>query len=333
MKKILVTGATGQIGTELVPALRKKYGFENVIAAGHSRTPAEDLKSGPYIIADVTDYKAVEDAIKSLGITHIFHLSSILSAGGEKNPELAFQVNIIGLHNILEAARKNNVQQVVYPSSIAAFGIETPKDSTPNETIQRPATIYGISKVFGELLGNYYFKKFGLDVRGVRFPGIISWKEEPIGGTTDYAVQIFYAAVREGCYTCYLREDTALPMMYIPDAIKVLIDLSEADINALNHHADFNVNSMSFTPAQLADAIRKEIPGFAIEYKIDPLKQAIADSWPASLDDSAARKEWSWKPSFDISDMTKDMVANLRRKLKPMAVQTSQKIGGRCDYR
>ena len=314
MKKILVTGATGQIGSELVPELRRLYGNDNVIAAGNKTQPSEELKSGPFIVVDVTNYEKIVRAIEEYDIGKIFHLSSILSAAGEKNPQAAYQVNFNGLYNVLEAARENEVERVIVPSSIAAFGPDTPKH-TPNDTIQRPATAYGISKVFGELWGAYYFKRFGLDVRGVRFPGIISWKVEPIAGTTDYAVAIFYGAIREGKYTSYLGPDTRLPMMYMPDAVNALVKLEQADVRRLKHHADFNVAAFSFTPAELAEAIKKRIPNFIIDYKIDPVRQAIADSWPDSLDDSVAREEWGWKHEWSLDRMVDDMLRNLRIKL------------------
>lgn len=315
-KKILVTGAGGQIGTELVPILRERYGIENVMATDILADFSGDLANGPSRIVDVTSYECIDGAVKYYGATHIFHLASILSARGEENPHRAYKVNIDGLHNILEVARENRIKQVIYPSSIAAFGPETPKENTPNETIQRPTTIYGISKVFGELLGDYYHQKFGLDVRGVRFPGIISWRQEPTNGTTDYAAQMCFAAVRNGCYSCYTGENTKLPMIYMPDAIRALIELSEADSSKLKHHADFNVNAMSFAPFELEEAIRKEVPEFSIRYKIDPLRQAIADSWPNSLDDSAAREEWGWIPSYDLESTIKDMIKNLKEKLR-----------------
>lgn len=313
MKKILVTGATGQIGSELVPALRELYGRDNVLAAGNRTQPSQELKSGPFTIVDVTDYDRIDRVIREYDIGKIFHLSSILSAAGEKNPQSAYRVNFDGLYNVLEAARVNDVERVIVPSSIAAFGPDTSKH-TPNDTIQRPATIYGISKVFGELLGAYYFKRFGLDVRGVRFPGIISWKAEPTAGTTDYAVAIFYGAIRDGRYTSYLAPDTMLPMMYMPDAIKALIKLEQADGARLKHRTDFNVAAFSFTPAQLAEALQRRIPSFKMYYKNDS-RQEIADSWPDSLDDSVAREEWGWKPEWSLDRMIDDMLKNLRIKL------------------
>ncbi len=316
MKKILVTGAAGQIGSELVPALRERHGGENVIAAGHrTALPADVQESGPSIKLDVTSAAEVMKAVGELGIETIYHMSSILSALAESNRQIAYAVNIKGTYNILEAAVSHNVGQVIIPSSIAAFGPDTPQENTPNETIQRPNTLYGISKVFGEHLGNYYHEKLGLDVRGLRLPGIISWKTEPTAGTTDYAVAIFYGAIREKKYTCYLRPDTRLPMMYMPDCIKSIIDLAQADGSGLKHHADFNVGAVSFTPSEIAEAVAARVEGFEMDYKIDPMRQAIADSWPDSLDDTAAREEWGWTPSYDLDSMSDDMLKNLKIKL------------------
>ena len=316
MTRVLVTGAAGQIGSELVPQLRARYGAHNVVAAGH-RTPLPDdvRDGGPSVTLDVTSGPDVEAAVREHEIDVIYHMSSLLSALAESNRQTAHAVNINGVYNVLEAALSAGVQQVNLPSSMAAFGPDTPQENTPNDTRQRPNTLYGISKVFGELLGNYYFEKLGLDVRGLRLPGIISWKTEPTAGTTDYAVAIFYGALREGRYTCYLKPDTRLPMMYMPDCIKAVIDLAEAEAPQLRHHADFNVASISFTPAELAAAIRHRMPGFQIEYDIDPLRQSIADSWPDSLDDSAARNEWGWSPEFDLEAMVDDMLTNLSSKL------------------
>ena len=316
MKRVLVTGAAGQIGSDLVPALREKYGGENVVAAGFETALPEEVQvSGPCTIVDVTDFAQVDGAVKEYKVDTLFHMSSILSALAEGNRQRAHQVNINGLHNVLEAAANNGLERVVVPSSIAAFGDETPKNPTPNDTLQRPTTVYGISKVYGELLGNYYSLKAGLEVRGVRLPGLVSWKTEPTAGTTDYAVAIFYGAIRENRYTCYLRSDTYLPIMYMPDAMNALMGVAEADSPGLKHHADFNVNALSFTPEQLADAIRTRVPGFTMDYEIDPLRQSIADSWPDSLDDSVARAEWGWKPQYDLNAMVDDMFENLRRKL------------------
>ena len=316
MTRILVTGAAGQIGSELVPALREQYGSKNVVAAGHrTPLPGDVRDGGQSITLDVTVQADVEATIRDLGIDVIYHMGSILSALAEANRQTAHAVNINGLYNVLEAALSCGVSQVNVPSSIAAFGPDTPTVDTPNETLQRPNTLYGISKVFGELLGNYYFEKLGLDVRGLRLPGIISWKTEPTAGTTDYAVAIFYGALREGRYECYLGPDSRLPMMYMPDCIKAIVDLAEADVSKLRHHADFNVASISFTPDELAAAIRKRIPDFDIEYNVDPLRQGIANSWPDSLDDTAAREEWGWSPTYDLDEMVDDMLENLSVKL------------------
>ena len=316
MARILVTGAAGQIGSELVPALRALHGGDSVVAAGH-RTPLPDAvrDGGPCITLDVTNRDDVEATIRDHDIGVIYHMASILSALAETNRQTAHAVNVNGLYNVLEAAASGGVAQVNAPSSIAAFGPDTPREQTPNETLQRPNTLYGISKVFGELLGNYYFEKLGLDVRGLRLPGIVSWKTEPTAGTTDYAVAIFYGALAERRYTCYLEPDTRLPMMYMPDCIKAIIDLAQADLKALSHHADFNVSAMSFTPSELAASIQRRIPDFQMRYDIDPLRQSIADSWPDSLDDSAARIEWNWTPRYDLDMMVDDTLANLSSKL------------------
>jgi nucleoside-diphosphate-sugar epimerase len=316
MKKIMVTGACGQIGSELVPALRQSFGGENVVAAGHESPIPDDMKaSGPFAYVDVTDYDQVDSAMREHGVDTLFHLSSILSALAEQLRPRAWTVNFDGIFNVLEAAVANGLERVIVPSSIAAFGPGTPLDNTPNDTVQKPNTLYGISKVFTELMGNYYSSKLGLEVRGIRLPGIVSWKVEPTSGTTDYAVAIFYGAIRENRYTCFLGPDSRLPMMYMPDAIAALTDVATANGERLTHHSDFNVNAMSFTPAELADAIRKRLPGFEIDYEIDPLRQSIADSWPDKLDDTVARREWDWEPHYDLDDMVDDMLENLGRKL------------------
>ncbi len=316
MRRILVTGAAGQIGSELVPALRERYGADNVIAAGHTRPMTEEiLNSGPHTHVDVTNVADLEGAIRSFEADTLYHLGSILSVTAEQNRTLSFDINIRGLWHVLEVAYQCGLERVIIPSSIAAFGLDTPQDNTPNDTIQRANTLYGISKVFGELMGNYYYGRLGLDVRGVRLPGVISWKVEPTSGTTDYAVAAFYGAIRDRRYTSYLKPGTYLPMMYMPDAILALIQVAEADILKLDHHADFNVNSMSFAPEELAQAIKNKVPDFTMDYDIDPLRQSIADSWPNSLDDTAARREWSWRPAFDLEATVDDMLKNLSHKL------------------
>ena len=312
MRKVLVTGGTGQIGSELVPALRERHGGENVVLGVHRRPPSDDLKdSGPYERVDVTDRKSIENAVDIHDIDTIYHMAAILSAAGESNPWLAWDVNMNGTYNILEVAREREMVRIFVPSSIAAFGPETPRDNTPQETVLKPRTMYGLTKVAGELLCNYYFEKFGLDVRGVRYPGIISYKTPPGGGTTDYAVEIFYEALKHEEYTCFLREDSTLPMMYMPDCIKATLDLMNADLFRLRHHTDFNLAAISFSPKELAEEIKKHIPRFKIYYSPDS-RQTIADSWPKTIDDSAAREEWGWKPSFTLASMTEDMLKNLR---------------------
>ncbi len=311
MKRILVTGGLGQIGSNLVPFLRNKYGKENVVVAD-IREPDNDVS--PFVKLDILDKKSLERVIDEYDVDTIYHLAAILSANGEKNPQLAFNVNIVGLYNILEVGREFGLERIMVPSSIAAFGPETPKDNTPNDTVLRPRTMYGISKVTGELLGLYYWEKYGLDVRGVRYPGIISWNAMPGGGTTDYAVEIFHYALRGEKYVCFLKEDTVLPMMYMPDAVKALTSLAEAPSENLIHRTDFNVQAMSFAPKDLVEEIRKYIRDFEVEYKPD-YRQKIADSWPRSLDDSAARKEWGWKADYDMKSMVKDIITNLSKKM------------------
>ena len=314
MKRMLVTGSVGQIGSELTIELRNRYGGENVVAMGRKTKPSKELlDSGPFVWCDITDRDQFTRIVDEYHIDTVFHMAAILSAVGEKNPQLAYHVNMDGLYNILEVARERKLK-VFGPSSIAAFGPETPRDSTPQETVLRPRTMYGVTKVAGELLCDYYFHRFGVDVRGLRYPGIISYKTLPGGGTTDYAVAIYYDAIKYGRYTCFVRPDTALPMMYMPDCIKATIDLMEAPLENLVHHSDFNLGAMSFSAEELAASIKMHIPEFECTYEPD-FRQAIADSWPRSVDDSAAREEWGWKPDYDLSAMTKDMLEKLRIKL------------------
>lgn len=315
MKKILVTGALGQIGSELVMELRRVYGGNNVIASSKTKEDGSKVvESGPFEIVDVLNPIHIADAAKKHNVDTIIHLAAILSAVGEANPALAWKVNVDGLFNVLEVARE--IQCAVFtPSSIAAFGPSTPKDQTPQDTLQRPTTMYGVTKVGGELLCDYYHLKFGVDTRGVRFPGLISYETLPGGGTTDYAVHIYYDAIQKGQYTCYLKEDTAMDMMYMPDALDAIIQLAEADPSKLVHRNAFNVTAMSFTPKDIYAEIKKNIPEFTMDYQIDPVRQQIADSWPNSLDDRAAREEWGWNPKYDLSRMTKDMLQQLNQKL------------------
>jgi len=311
--RILVTGATGQIGSELTVILREKYGKDNVIAMGHRRKPSKTLEeSGPYVTGDVRDRENLEKIIREYDIDTVYHMAAILSATGEKNPQLCWDVNINGLYNLLEIARERKLR-IFCPSSIAVFGPSTPKENTPQDTVLTPTTMYGVTKVTGELLGEYYVKKYGVDVRGVRYPGIISSETPPGGGTTDYAVEMFYYAVRGEKYTCFVREDTVLPMMYMPDCIKSAIQLMEADFSKLKHHTNFNVTAMSFSAKELEEEIKKHIPDFSCEYKPD-FRQEIAESWPRTIDDSCAREEWGWRPDYDLKRMVKDMIEKLTKK-------------------
>jgi nucleoside-diphosphate-sugar epimerase len=315
MKRILVTGAAGQIGSELTMALREKYGYDNVVAGINRTQPNPELKeSGPVETVNCTDAAAVAAVVGKYKIDSIIHLAAILSAVAEAKPALAWDVNINGLYNVLEVAREKGCV-VFTPSSIGAFGPTTPLDDTPQDTIQRPNTMYGVTKVSGELLCDYYYKRFKVDTRGVRYPGIISNVTLPGGGTTDYAVEIYYEAIKKKKYTCYIAKGTYLDMMYMPDAIKACIDLMEADPSKLKHRNAFNVTAMSFDPEIIAAEIRKHIPEFVMKYDVDPVRQGIAETWPNNMDDSCAREEWGWKPTFDLATMTKDMIEVLTEKL------------------
>jgi threonine 3-dehydrogenase len=313
MKRILVTGSYGQIGTELVGALRKKHGGENVVATGRKKPPEILKKDGPYLQLDVLDTNQLHAMLVDNEIDIVVHNASILSGKGENNPQLAYRTNIEGAYNVLEAARILKLDQVMIPSSIAAFGPSTPKENTPNDVIMRPTTAYGISKVFIELWGEYYVKRYGLDFRSLRYPGIISAEALPGGGTTDYAVEIFYEALKNRKYTSFLDKGTHLPMMYMDDCLKCTIDLIEADVSKLKHRS-FNITAMSFAPEDIASEIKKHIPEFEISYKPD-YRQEIAESWPATIDDSAAREEWGWKPDYDLAAMVKVMLEKLSKKL------------------
>jgi nucleoside-diphosphate-sugar epimerase len=315
LNRILVTGASGQIGSELVVSLRDRFGVDKVIASDiREPTAGSPLAEGPFHILDCTDPNALDRRVREHRTDTVFHLAAILSAVAEARPQDAYRVNLTGLFNVLETARTAECA-VFVPSSIAAFGPSTPPDPAPQDTIQRPTSMYGVTKVAGELLCDYYHSRYGLDVRGVRYPGLISWGTLPGGGTTDYAVEIFYRALDSGRYTCFLAPDTQLDMMYMPDALRASIELMEADPGRLEHRNAFNVTAMQLTPARLAEAIREWIPGFEIEYEVDPVRQAIAESWPRSIDDSAARAEWDWSPEFDLAAMTRDMLTNLSSRL------------------
>jgi nucleoside-diphosphate-sugar epimerase len=316
MKRIMVTGAVGQIGSELTLALRERHGADNVVATGHKTKPGKHLlESGPFEFINVAERKTIEEVVEKYKVDTIYHMSAILSAVGEKHPQTCWDVNVNGTYNLLEIAREREMARIFVPSSIAVFGPETPRHNTPQDTILKPKTMYGVTKVTAELLCDYYVKRFNLDVRGCRYPGIISYETLPGGGTTDYAVAIFFEAVKNKKYECFLKEDTRLPMMYMPDCLKATFDLMDADFGNLKHHADFNVTAMSFTAGELAAEIKKHMPEFTITYKPD-FRQAIADSWPTSIDDSAACAEWNWKPEFSMSKMVTDMLSVLGKRQK-----------------
>lgn len=312
--KILVTGALGQIGSELCLSLKKIYGENNVISSDLRDKNISD-EFMPYEIIDVVNKEQLAKVIKKHDITIIYHLAAILSATGEKNPQLCFDVNMIGMYNVLEVARELKIKQIICPSSIAVFGPETPQIKTPQQTIILPKTMYGITKASGELLCDYFVKKYQVDIRGLRYPGLISYKAYPGGGTTDYAVEIFYQALQKNYYQCFLKADTVLPMMYMDDAIRGTIELAEADFNKLKNHANFNFAGISFSCEELASEIKKHLPDFSITYQPD-FRQQIADSWPKSIDDSEARSQWGWSNKYDLEKMTSDMIKNLKIKLE-----------------
>ena len=310
-EKVLVIGASGQIGVELTLALRRIYGNANVVASD-LREENELLKgSGPYVSLDVMNKEMLHVQVIRQNITQIYLLAAILSATGEKNPNLAWHLNMQGLLNVLDIAREEKLHKVYWPSSIAVFGPTSPRQQCPQRTIIEPSTVYGISKYAGEFWCNYFFERYGVDVRSIRYPGLISYKSAPGGGTTDYAVEIFHEALEENNYTCFLKEDTYLPMMYMPDAIRATIELMEAPADKLSVRTAYNVSALSFSPKEIAAEIKKHIPQFAIHYKPD-YRQHIADSWPQSIDDSVARTDWGWKPEYDLSRMTADMLQNLQ---------------------
>jgi nucleoside-diphosphate-sugar epimerase len=315
MQKILIIGALGQIGSELAVNLSEKYGTKNVVIADISNNIPEDLKNNPFEIINITDKENIREVILKHKIDSIINLAAILSAKGEDNPQMAWHINVTGFMNTLELAMEYKLDRIMTPSSIAVFGPESMLYNTPQNTILKPRTMYGITKVTGELLSEYYFNKFNLDIRGIRYPGIISHKTLPGGGTTDYAVEIFYEAIKHKKYTCFVSEDTCLPMMYMPDCVDATIQLLEADRNLVKHHGDYNVVAMSFTAGELAAEIKKHIPEFEIEYKPD-FRREIARYWPASIDDSSARADWGWKHKYGLSEMVEDMLTNIRKKIE-----------------
>lgn len=312
MKKIFITGALGQIGSELTIKLRDIYGENNVIATDIRKNDSEAAQSGPFEVVDVMDSKSMIEMARKYKVDTVIHMAALLSATAEANPVFAWNLNMGGLVNALETARELNCQFFT-PSSIGAFGPSTPKDNTPQDTLMRPTTMYGVNKVAGELLADYYYHKFGVDTRGLRFPGLISYVTPPGGGTTDYAVEIYYEAVKNGRYTSYIDKATYMDMMYMPDALNAIIDLMEADPAKLKHRNSFNVTAMSFDPEEIAAEIRKSIPSFEISYNVDPVRQQIANSWPNSLDASAAKEEWGFKVDYDLAKMTKDMLEKLSK--------------------
>jgi len=309
-ERILVIGACGQIGVELTIALRKIYGGANVVASD-LREENDLLKgTGPYVSMDVMNKEMLHVQVIRQNFTQIYLLAAILSATGEKNPPLAWNLNMTGLLNVLDIAREEKIHKVYWPSSIAVFGPTSPKIKCPQKTVIEPTTVYGISKFAGEFWCNYFNQRYGLDVRSLRYPGLISYKSAPGGGTTDYAVEIFHEALEEKHYTCFLKEDTYLPMMYMPDAIRATIELMEATADRISVRTSYNISGMSFSPKEIAACIGTHVPGFTIDYKPD-YRQAIADSWPQSIDDSVAGRDWNWKPEFDLEKMTADMFNNL----------------------
>ena len=314
MQRILLTGALGQIGSELVLELRARYGDECVVASDIKMPSRSRSGNGPFEFVDCTHRAQIAEAVRKHEIDTVFHLAALLSAVAEEKPHIAWNVNMGGLYRVLEVARERGCA-VFFPSSIGVFGPTTPSDLTPQVTIQRPTTMYGVTKTAGELLCDYYCQRFGVDTRGVRYPGLISYVARPGGGTTDYAVEIFYEAVRHGRYTCFLRPDTCLDMMYMPDALDAAVGLMEADGAALTHRNSYNVTAMNFTPERLAEEIRRYLPGFVIDYEVDPIRQAIADSWPNSIDDSVARRDWGWGPEYDLETMTPHMLEKLDQEL------------------
>lgn len=314
MKNILIIGATGQIGSELTMLLRRNYSGNVVAGYIPGAEPKGELKeSGPSAIVDITNPQQIADAVSQYQVDTIYNLAALLSAVAENKPQLAWKIGLGGLFNTLEVAREKHCA-VFTPSSIGSFGPGTPKDKTPQDTVQRPKTMYGVTKVSGELLSDYYFTRFGVDTRSVRFPGLISYVTPPGGGTTDYAVDIYYSAAKGEKFVCPIAEGTYMDMMYMPEALRAAVEIMEADPSKLVHRNSFNIASMSFEPNTIYQNIRKYLPEFEMQYQVDPLRQAIAESWPNSLDDTCAREEWGWKPEYDLDAMTQDMLAKLKER-------------------
>ncbi|WP_136468703.1 NAD-dependent epimerase/dehydratase family protein [Flagellimonas onchidii] len=309
-KSILILGACGQIGTELTMELRAKHGSETVIASDIREASENLMESGPFELLDATNYEAIEDVVMHYEIDEVYLMAAMLSATAEKFPMRAWNLNMNSLFNVLNLAKEKKISKIFWPSSIAVFGLNTPKENTPQHAIMEPSTVYGISKQSGERWCEYYFKKFDVDVRSVRYPGLISWKTMPGGGTTDYAVEIYHKALETGEYNCFLSEDTKLPMMYMDDAIRATIKLMESPSENLKIRSSYNLGSMSFTPAEVANSIQARMPNFKMAYEPD-FRQQIADSWPSSIDDSAAKTDWGWEPRFDLNATTKEMLENL----------------------
>ncbi|MFT6369731.1 MAG: nucleoside-diphosphate-sugar epimerase [Maribacter sp.] len=310
-KYILIIGACGQIGTELTFALREKYGNDNVVASDIREGNDNLMESGPFEILDATDYDALEEVIAYYKISEVYLMAAMLSATAEKFPMRAWNLNMNSLFNVLNIGKEKKIDKIFWPSSIAVFGPNTPKENTPQNTIMEPSTVYGISKQSGERWCEYYFNKYDVDVRSIRYPGLISWKTMPGGGTTDYAVEIYHKALSEGLYDCFLKEDTKLPMMFMDDAIRATMQLMEADDDVVKVRSSYNLAGMSFTPKEMAKSIQKQLPSFQISYTPD-FRQTIADSWPSSIDDAAAQKDWNWKAEFDLERTTEVMLGNLK---------------------
>ncbi|MFT5736176.1 MAG: nucleoside-diphosphate-sugar epimerase [Maribacter sp.] len=310
-KYILIIGACGQIGTELTFALREKYGHDNVVASDIRKGTDNLMQSGPFEILDATDYDALEELIAYYEISEVYLMAAMLSATAEKFPMRAWNLNMNSLFNVLNLGKEKKIDKIFWPSSIAVFGPNTPKENTPQNTIMEPSTVYGISKQSGERWCEYYFNKYDVDVRSIRYPGLISWKTMPGGGTTDYAVEIYHKALSEGSYACFLKEDTALPMMFMDDAIRATMQLMEVDDDAVKVRSSYNLAGMSFTPKEMAESVQKQLPNFQISYALD-FRQAIADSWPSSIDDVEAQQDWNWKAEFNLERTTQVMLENLK---------------------